>query len=206
MMSLAGHRLIDIVAARAFQVGAEICALLTSDRPVDDAIAGYGVSLGLQVVRGSAIDLVDRTIQGIYETQATHFLRLNGDSPFFEPLFARIAMCHLEDVCMISNLLTRRFPYGVAVEWVKAKFFIDHMSSVKKNEREHVTQHLYRQLDGVKTLSLIQKSDDTKIKLAMDTPEDYVRLVHKIGCNDPLTTPYWVIYGLPQPIISFVNI
>lgn len=199
MMFLAGHRLIDIVAARAGMVGAEGCALLTSDRPVDDALAEHGSRLGLQVVRGHATDLVMRTVQGLQETGATHFLRANADSPFLEPQLAKFAMPHLNEYSIISNLLIRKFPYGIAIEWVEAGFFHDRAGTAEESELEHVTKHLYRQLNEIKALCLTQARNDTDLRLVIDTPADHAQLTKLIGDLDVLTSSYWVSCGLSEP-------
>lgn len=202
MLPLGGHRMIDIVAARAGRVEVDGCCLLTSDRPVDDALAAHGSMLGLQVVRGHAVDLVARTAQALAETGATHFLRVNGDSPFFEPELARLAMANLDGYGMISNLIDRTFPYGVAVEWVKAGIFIDRVGAVLDDEREHVTKHLYRLLNKSEVLSLKQSFNDASLRLVVDTLNDYAYMKKIIRGHNILVDPYWQVFGLSAPVCS----
>lgn len=199
LMPLAGRALVDIVAARAARVGAESCALLTTARAVDDALARHGAGLGLDVVRGHATDLVARSLQAIAQTGATHFLRVNGDSPFFAPELAQAAMAHLAQADLVSNLFDRRFPYGVAVEWIAAQAYARLAPSALPPEREHVTQHLYRQADRLRAVSMDQPRDDTALRLALDTPEDHARLSALIGARDPAALPYWDMFGLSAP-------
>ena len=201
-MPLAGRVLVDIVIARARCVRADGCALLTSSRPVDDELAARAQGAGVQVVRGDATDLVARSLQAIRETRATHFLRVNGDSPLFAPELARHAMEQLSRADLISNVVHRRFPYGVAVEWMASVPYAAMAERVRSGEREHVTLHLYRQIDELSALSLEQERDDSHLRLALDTAEDQARLSALFGASDPAATPYWQLVGLAPPALS----
>lgn len=202
LMPLAGRALVDIVIDRARRVGVEGCALLTSVRPVDDELAAHAQATGVQVVRGHAADLVARSLQAIRETSASHFLRVNGDSPLFAPELARHAMDHLCRADLISNVLRRRFPYGVAVEWVASAPYVALAERARSDEREHVTLHLYRRIGSLVALSLEQERDDSQLRLALDTAEDHARLSALFGASDPVTTPYWRLFGLASPTLS----
>ncbi len=204
-MPLAGHALIDIVIDRARCVSADGCALLTSARPVDDELAAHAQKADVQVIRGHATDLVARSLQAIRETNATHFLRVNGDSPFFAPELARHAMGYLSSADLISNVLRRRFPYGVAVEWVASAPYVALAESARPDELEHVTLHLYRQIGNLVALSLEQERDDSPLHLALDTAEDHARLCALFGASDPVTTPYWQLCGLGSPELCMRN-
>lgn len=195
--------LLGIVLTRALKVGADNCALLTSDRAIDDGLAELGAMHGVQVVRGDAFDLVQRTLQAIGITGATHFLRVNGDSPLFSPLLACRAMAHLGSGEMISNLFERSFPYGVAVEWIAASHYKRLSRAAEATEREHVTAHLYRLAVQLPSLSMTQSRDDSDLRLVLDTQADYERL------NDLFLQPntdraeYWNLYDKPTPSLFF---
>lgn len=204
LMPLAGTPLIALVAARAGRVGAQACVLVTTDRAVDDQLASTGRALGLGVVRGHATDLVARSLQAIAETGATHFLRVNGDSPFFAPELAAAAMDHLRDADLVSNLIRRRFPYGVAVEWMSADAYATLSDSAAEAEREHVTQHLYRQLSKLRALSLEQARDDSHLRLALDTAQEHADLTRLIGSQDPTQLSYWSACGLAAPTLGVI--
>ncbi|MBD2422486.1 NTP transferase domain-containing protein [Cyanobium sp. FACHB-13342] len=202
-----GGPLLSIVLNRARMVGAESCALVTSNRGVDDGLAEMGAALGVQVVRGDAVNLVRRTIQAIHATGASHFLRVNGDSPFFSPRLAQQAMTHLNRAVLISNLFERRFPYGVAVEWVAASAYQALASSADDAECEHVTAHLYRKRAELSLLSMTQARDDSKLQLTIDTIADHKRLTALLGQADPVQAEYWNLYGIPvpQPLLNLLK-
>jgi spore coat polysaccharide biosynthesis protein SpsF (cytidylyltransferase family) len=202
LMLLAGRKLVDIVIDRAQFVGSEGCVLLTSAREVDDELAAHVEARGMQVVRGHATDLVNRTLQALDETKATHFLRVNGDSPFFAPELARYTMYYLEKADLVSNLLSRRFPYGVAVEWMAAPFYEALAKSALTDELEHVTRHLYRQINTINALSLEQERDDSRLRLVLDTIDDHFKLKKLIQEGDPSKLTYWQLFSLTEPVLS----
>lgn len=191
--------LLSIVLARARMVGAEACVLLTSDRGVDDGLAELGATQGVQVVRGNAFDLVQRTLQAIDITGATHFLRVNGDSPLFSPMLARQAIPHLDRAALISNLFDRRFPYGVAVEWVATPNYQDLVAAVEHAEREHVTAHLYRLHEIGTKISMTQCRNDSYLRLVVDTCADYNQVSALFGQTDPVHAEYWDLCKLTTP-------
>ncbi|WP_156524462.1 cytidylyltransferase domain-containing protein [Halomonas sp. G11] len=201
MIKLGGLRLIDIVIERALRVTSD-CVLLTSNREVDDLLVEHFNKRGLKVVRGHSTNLVKRTLTALEETQATHFLRLNGDSPLFEPELAYHISDKLEHNNLISNLICRTFPYGVALEWIEAEFYKSMASLAEKSEQEHVTQHIYRNIFGFNFLSLTQSRDDSFLKLALDTPSDYERLQSLFKNHDVVSTPYWEIFNLTKPSLK----
>lgn len=199
LMPLAGTPLVELVAARAARVGAGRPVLVTTARDVDDRLARTGHALGLRVVRGHATDLVARSLQAIDETGATHFLRVNGDSPFFAPELAAAAMAHLAKADLVSNLVHRRFPYGVAVEWVATAAYTALAETAAQAEREHITQHLYRQAARLRVVSVEQARDDSHLRLALDTAEDHAALSALIGAQAATELPYWTACDLPAP-------
>lgn len=199
-----GGPLLSIVLSRALMVGADSCALLTSNQPADDALVDTGVALGVQVVRGDPNNLVNRTIEAIDATGASHFLRVNGDSPLFSPLLAREAMNQLKRADLISNLFVRRFPYGVAVEWMSTSRYLRLAAAAFDVECEHVTAHLYRLRNEIDALSMSQARDDSPSRLAVDTRADYERLNTLVSHRDMSTVEYWELYDRfePEPLYA----
>lgn len=198
--------LLWVVLQRARLVGADTCMLLTTDRAVDDGLAELGATQGIGIVRGNAVDLVERTLQAIECCGASHFLRVNGDSPLFSPLLASRAMAYLRENALVSNLFERRFPYGVAVEWVSASHYKRLSEVAQAREREHVTAHLYRNRDRQLMLSISQTRNDSGLRLALDTQADYKRLSALIAQADPTTTEYWQLYKIPPPNLVLTSL
>lgn len=198
--------LLEHVIARSFLVRAQHWVLLTSDRSIDDVLASLASRRGLAVVRGSASDLVARTLVAIDSFGLTHFVRVNADSPCFEPRLVNALTGRASHEEFASNLFERRFPYGVAVEYIDASCYRRLASTARRNELEHVTQHLYRQIDNVQALSLTQQADHSHLDLAVDTTEDYDRM--RSLFSDPAShpEPYWELLNLQEPVLRWGSV
>ncbi len=195
--------LLQHVIDRARQVHATRWSLLTSDRSIDDPLAAAARDAGLDVVRGSATDLVTRTVTAIDTLDVDRFVRINADSPLFEPRLVNAALQRSSADDLVSNIIERRFPYGVAVEIVDAKHYLQSVDTARSDELEHVTKHLYRQLDGSTLLSLTQQADHSHLHLAVDTSEDYERVGALFDTPDSRLAPYWELLGLQEPALRW---
>jgi|SRR5690554_5937811 len=200
LMPLNGLPLIDLVCERARRLRVDDCVLLTTDRPIDDELAHHMKARGVSVFRGDAGDVVRRTVQAIHALRPDWCLRVNGDCPLFEPVLALSAFQQCDaDTEFISNIIHRRFPYGVAVEWFRAPMYCELASEARDAEREHVTQHLYRLVDQIHTISFENERDDSHLQLTIDTPADYARLAALGASADLLSASYWELFRLPPP-------
>ena len=175
-IKIVDQRLIDIVMKRASQLGLGEVILVTTDRKIDDDLASYVSKSGYQVIRGNPFDLVERTIQAIDETRADFFLRMNGDSPFIDPELIRLAFSLRKDYQVVTNLISRTFPYGISVELINSKTYIDLSCDYYQSEAEHVTQHIYRNIEQMSHANLYTTTPFNHLSLAIDTQEDLERI------------------------------
>lgn len=195
--------LLDHVLKRASNVNATDWLVLTSNRPVDNVIDFQSRRLGFEVCRGSANDLVARTLEALRVCPVTHFVRVNADSPWFDATLVNDVIGALSGR-MTSNLVTRSFPYGVSVEIVESDFYKRKASLAIANELEHVTQHIYRTTRHGELRSLIQDRDDSSLRLTVDTQDDYERMIALFSQPGvELQTSYWDALELPRPVLSY---
>lgn len=201
-LSIVGRdTLIQRVLARAKAVSADHYALLTTQNKADDAIETVAVENGFDCYRGSESDVLQRTVGALREFESSSFVRVNGDSPFFEPSLVNLSLPLINDYLLITNLLKRSFPYGVAVEVVNTTYFLSAAVSVLNSDREHVTSHLYRRLPR-RYLSLETSMVAEKFRLAIDTPDDLARMKDLIGFGGTLDT-YWSALRLEAPMVGW---
>lgn len=194
-------RLVDIVFKRLEQVGLHGSALLTTDREVDDALAEHGQANGWHVVRGHHSDLISRTLFAIEECKADWFLRVNADSPLVEPSLIEFALAFKTQLPgLVSNLFTRTFPYGISVELVDAASYTKLASYAQAEDLEHVTQHLYRNADKLRCVSIENKdAGHSAVSMTIDTAEDLARFREVAEIHDLCAARYWDIAGLSPP-------
>jgi spore coat polysaccharide biosynthesis protein SpsF len=198
--NLLGH-----VLSRAQNVFASVWCLLTSVREVDDPIANQANEFGFKVIRGSADNLVERTLQALDFHQVSHFVRVNADSPWFEPKIVNFALQDLS-ASLTTNLFERSFPYGVSVEILDADFYRRSAFRANAAELEHVTNHLYSPFFYSQTRSLVQTRDDSAIRLTVDTPEDYAAMCQISNLPGVHThSSYWEFLDLEDPLLRLTR-
>lgn len=207
LRSINGMALIDLVCERARRLPVDECVLLTTDREVDDELAAHVSARGVRVFRGDALDVVSRTVQAIHALQPDWCIRVNGDCPLFDPALAEAAFNQRDaSTELVSNLFTRHFPYGVAVEWFRASLYCSFADQAAPAEREHVTQHLYRLRHRMNVLSVDNERDDSHLRLTVDTPDDYERMAALAKTADLMSTTYWQLFKLPEPSVLYSRV
>ena len=148
--------------------------IATSSEPADDITEEIGARVGINVYRGSLLDVRSRYLDA--GKGYDNIIRVTADNPFTEPSFIFHSINELElnnyDYVSISNC-----PYGSGVQGFKYKVlrYLKNLYDDKKN-REHVLiEKLLFNDEKFKTCLL--KGDlfgDSNIRLTIDTFEDYV--------------------------------
>lgn len=177
MMEIAGMPLIALVHRRVSQAAqVHSIALATSDRACDDALANWAAQAEIAVHRGSVDDVATRVADCAAAQGATHFIRINGDSPFADAglIDAGVQLAFDSDADLVTNLMPRSYPYGVAVEVLKLKTYREALPHFTPEEREHVTQHLYRNPERyqIQALPPATTLGLTTVRLTIDEPSD----------------------------------
>ncbi|MEM1331320.1 MAG: hypothetical protein AAGG07_12240 [Planctomycetota bacterium] len=128
--------------------------LATTSRSVDDAVEAWALKEGVGIHRSErpTDDVAGRfldaaRIDGASVGGHVWAFRVNGDSPLVDPgLLAAAAELVRPGVDLVTNLVPRRFPYGVAVELVRLEVLASRLQHAAPEDREHVTRILYREL------------------------------------------------------------
>jgi len=196
---ICGVPLLELVLRRSELSGLDAVCVLTSDLQKDDALSDFSESLGFTVFRGHPTDLVQRTLGALEALPSDYFLRINGDSPWFCSELARFARFQIPQAEFVTNLVNRSFPYGVAVELVSTSVYQTLAPTAFDDEREHVTLHLYRQLDRIVVANIVQVRDDSALRLTVDYPADASTQADLFSHCRSLTSDYWEAVRLPPP-------
>lgn len=190
-----GRPLLDWLLARLEPARAafDSVVLATSDRAVDDALEQFAASRGLDCFRGDADDVAARTLAAAETREATHFFRINGDSPCVAPsLFLHASEMMQVDPALdfITNLQPRTWPYGVACELFQTTTFRKTLARMNEPRyREHVTLFFYKHLTEFCWRNLSRPGAPMDhLRLTVDTEEDATRfstLVAQLGAQWP---------------------
>ena len=180
LIPIAGKPLLGWVIDRSRQIDNSLLLVVaTSDRPVDDRIAEYAVSRGLDVFRGDCADVRDRALACCEQYGFDRFARICGDSPFLDPnIWSRAVQIHQKDKYdLVTNTFPRTYPVGLSVEVIKVTALIRSLViSDEPEDREHIVRIFYSKpaLFSIKNLSS-DAVDLSSVRLAVDTEADLTK-------------------------------
>lgn len=163
--------------------GINVFAVATSSAPSDDVLAEFCQAHGMAVFRGAHNDVLARFVAAAHEYPAArHIVRLTADCPLADPevIDACVALHIQEAADYTSNCIRRTFPKGLDVEVMTRETLARlHQVATTREEREHVTLHVYRNPDSFRIASLSQAADASAMRWTVDTPADF-RFVEQI--------------------------
>jgi spore coat polysaccharide biosynthesis protein SpsF len=180
-----GRPLLEYVVARTERVaGLDAIVVATSDEPGDDPIADWAAARGLAVHRGPRDDVLARMLGAAHAHELDAVARVNGDSPWLDPelLGAAVARMRSEQPDLVTNLVPRTWPYGIAAEVATVAALA--RAHAAAGPQEHATAPLYADPEGFATVALTSPVDAADVRLVVDTEEDlrhFERLVDVLG-------------------------
>ncbi len=168
-------------AMRALKnVKADVYALLTNDIS-EKALKEFADKEGFEVFAGPSEDVLKRYFLAAEYFKVDCIIRATGDNPLVSSELAdNIIEIHNNEFADLSHFIG--MPLGTGVEVISLNA-LNKMEADAADafEREHITTHIYRNLDRFK---VIEKKCSKEyylpdIKISIDTKEDY-ELIRKI--------------------------
>ncbi len=133
----------------------------------------------MQYITGSSDNVLKRYIECAENFGVTDIVRATADDPLTDMnSTARMLAEHLTlkaDYTYIKNL-----PVGAQEEIVTLKALkISHQKAYKSNHFEHVVDYIHENIDNFNVVTLHAKDWQNRpdVRITMDTPEDYKRIV-----------------------------
>ncbi len=175
LLDIGGQPLIAHVLQRARRVvGCDAAVLATTDRAVDQPLVKFASAEGFEVFCGPHEDVVSRFLQCADHYQASFCIRANGDSPFLDPGLISDGVKQLTDnTDLVTNLIRRTYPYGVAVEIISVSALRRARQRFEADDREHVSSYFYRHRERFNIVQINDSpTDQSKVRLTVDTEDD----------------------------------
>lgn len=178
LIPLGARPLLGHVLDRARRIpGAPQVVVATSDRSIDDSLVRFVESEHVPVFRGSVDDVAHRCWACAEAFGFDRFVRVCGDSPFFQHRLAGVLTQLHEalELDVATNVMPRTFPAGASVEVVSRRAMADMLTdpSLEQADREHVTRYFYRQSERFRIHNLASPPGRYDgVKLAVDTLAD----------------------------------
>jgi spore coat polysaccharide biosynthesis protein SpsF len=161
-------------------LGISRLVVAVSDSPADDALVLACDELGVDVFRGSELDVLSRfqELASAYPDFET-IVRLTADCPFIDPAIVDLVIneYHTAGVTYCTNRLpppfTRTYPIGLDVE-VFSRSGLEEANryALARYEREHVTPYFYSRKGSGRIRVLDLESNLSKMRLTIDTKRD----------------------------------
>ncbi|MFA6074518.1 MAG: hypothetical protein WCV63_00565 [Negativicutes bacterium] len=167
-------------------IGLSDLVLATTDRSVDDELIELAEQQGIAVFRGSLENVSKRALDCAKKHGFEYFLRINGDSPFLDYSLVSNSLCLCDGkVDLISNLIKRTYPYGVAVEVIRSVTLEKSINEFSFQKHcEHITKHFYENIlnYNIREVSC-SEVDLSAIRLVVDDKHD-LSIVRKMATLD----------------------
>jgi len=152
-----------------------IPVLATTARPVDDPLDNFAKNMGILCYRGDLENIYRRVCDCLRKYRIDIFARINGDSPFVQPdlLNDGLNLLEQQNCDFVTNLVPRRFPYGVSVEIFRSEFFLNAEKCLSTPEhREHISSYFYQNLADMSYSAIVAEANLSSVRLTIDTPDD----------------------------------
>jgi spore coat polysaccharide biosynthesis protein SpsF len=195
LADLGGRPMLAHVAARAAAIsGVAEVVIATTVNPVDEALAAFARQAGLECVRGSEADVLDRFRLAARETKAEAVVRVTADCPLLDPAVSgRVLEEYLwrrPAVDYVSNVHPPTYPDGLDTEVVSVEALETAAREVRlPSDREHVTPYIWRQPERFRLANVPHREDLSSQRWTVDTEADlaFVRAVFEaLGPAAPL--------------------
>lgn len=141
----------------------------------DDIIENFAKNLGIDVFRGSNVDVLDRYFQCANYFKINTIIRITGDCPLIDPTIVDrgIEIFQSENYDYVTNTFARTFPDGNETEI----FSFDALKKAWNNaklpsEHEHVTPYFYNNEQDFKIKNFEHTSNLSNLRWTVDFPED----------------------------------
>jgi spore coat polysaccharide biosynthesis protein SpsF len=192
-----GRPMLEFQLDRLRELEVDVIAVATSDLSQDDVVADLVRANGVEVVRGSETDVLDRYGLALQTFDPAHVVRLTGDCPLSDPaLVEAVIRLHIESgAAYTSNVHPRTFPKGLDVEVVAAPVLaVAVAEAVESGDREHVTPFVHRQPERFARQNLAHSEDLSELWWTVDTAEDVNRVRQMVALVDEPVHAPWTDY------------
>ncbi len=152
--------------------------LATSSRAIDDPLEQVANQNNIQCYRGEAENVAKRVHGCVIQNKINSFARINGDSPFVRKslLVEGFQMIRKGTYDLVTNLIPRKYPYGISVEIIRGDSFKKKYFEISKSARysEHISSIFYDQRENFNIGKILGlgDADYNDIRLTVDTRQD----------------------------------
>jgi spore coat polysaccharide biosynthesis protein SpsF len=144
----------------------------------DDVLERVATEAGARSFRGSAEDVLDRTVRAARSVDADVIVDITGDCPLVDHgIVDRVVDAFLERrPDYAANIIPPTYPNGMDVQ-VYPRSVLEEVDGLTRDpaDREHVTLYIYEHPERYRLLNLTAPPEQhwPELRLTLDTREDY---------------------------------
>ena len=171
-----GRSLIEWQILRILESKIDKIVLATSNESSDDDLAKIVRNLGIQVFRGSLLNVHSRFLSIVQQERPEYFIRLTGDCPVTMPILIDEMISTFESRCAdyLSNVNPPTYPDGLDVEIISSRSFLEFSKmDLTEDEREHVTLGMRQRPNIFRVENFLNDRDLSKARWTVDYEEDF---------------------------------
>lgn len=175
LLDIAGKPLIQHVLDRTRLIeGCNAVVLATTTNPADRALVEFARDNDTEFYCGDGEDVAGRFLACAQKYSADYCIRANGDSPFLDPgLISKGLKLRTPTTDLVTNLVSRTFPYGVSVEIISVAALNKVYRHFEPEDYEHVTRVFYKNPERFEIQQLEPANSDlSSVRLTVDTSND----------------------------------
>lgn len=154
----------------------------TTTSPKDQVLEQAALKEGVLVYRGSEEDVLSRYLEAAKIVKADAICRITADCPLMDPKLID-EMIRLfkasPEVDYLSNTIKRTYPRGMDIEIFKTSALEQAAKVADRDEKEHVTLHLYRHPGRFHLKNFCYSEDNSHLRWTVDTIDD-LKAIRKI--------------------------
>ena len=152
----------------------------TTNESEDSSIVDVAIKENVPYYRGSLENVLERYYGAAVENDLDVIVRITSDNPCIDfNIIDNVIQSHFDKKAdYTSNGLVDSFPKGVDVEVINFNVLKSaYIEASEKYEKEHVTPFIYKtHPEEFKINKFIAPSDNSDIRITLDTPQDYALL------------------------------
>lgn len=180
MAALAGKPSLSHIIARLRQVpDLDGIVVATTTAPEDEVICECARTAGVPVYRGSAEDVLVRTLEAATWVGAATIVTITGDCPLTDPAIVERVIAeyrhHRPDYAS-NGLHGYKYPKGMDVEvFPRGLLEVVEREAREPRDREHVTLFVYEHPERFRLLGIepLERHRRPELRLTLDTLDDY---------------------------------
>jgi spore coat polysaccharide biosynthesis protein SpsF len=154
--------------------------IATTTNSDDDEIVKVAIKENVPFFRGSLNNVLERYYKSAAEFNLDVIVRITSDCPCVDwNIVDEVIQSHLDTGAdYTSNTLIESFPRGIDCEVFNFDVLEEaYLNASEKYEKEHVTPFIYKtNPDKFKINNVVSSQDNSKIRITLDTPQDYALL------------------------------